>query len=343
MKKFGIKSVIAIDRGELVAANIDTRNQKIINSVRSRWTKFTLEEAIVEVKKELRLSKVRILIANELSYNLELLVPKNLSGINERKYIFDQIKNQIPDNLAETQWDYKELGVVKTKDKGEMKKIFVFAPVKSLMENLSESLAKSGLKVEAVEPQVVAQTRNRDPLIGLAMKEDISGDDSRVLNLEISPENRSLNTKNIRVHLNWKKLIYACFFVFLILDVVIFYFYRTSLNLNWQKQTVIDEQIAKQDEEIYSYSVNLQFLSEEDADLVENLLRENGFNNVEKVLIDTEGYETTIVRTKEGVGEATIGEVRNSLREFDTLFPSSNLDNELPYDIEIIIGRRNSN
>jgi hypothetical protein len=53
-----------------------------------------------------------------------------------------------------------------------------------LFSVISSAIRKSGFVVEAMEPEAVAKTRDANPLVGIALKEDLRGDDRDVLNIK---------------------------------------------------------------------------------------------------------------------------------------------------------------
>lgn len=60
-----------------------------------------------------------------------------------------------------------------------------------------------GINVEAIEPETIAQTRDANPIIGLALKEDIKGADEEVLNIKpvdmdsYQPEDEKLSEEKL--------------------------------------------------------------------------------------------------------------------------------------------------
>ncbi len=157
------------------------KEPKVIKSDETGWNKDSLADSFKQAKKQLKAKSVRLLLADDLSYVLELNIPFDTKPADERKLIKDLIKPEIPEILEADDWDFKETGRKTQKDK----QIIAFAPVKSSFSLISQALTDANLKVEAIEPEVVSKVRNSNPLIGMALKQDLKGKDEKVLNLNI--------------------------------------------------------------------------------------------------------------------------------------------------------------
>jgi hypothetical protein len=180
------KIIVAITGDKIVGARVKlARQNKIEKSIAFGWKPETLDMVLSKMKTQLKAKRIRVLIGDDLSYVLRLTMPSTLGKKEEKEYLAKKISEQIPEELSDTQWDYKELYLDATKKPSkEEKKVVVFSPVKGFFEKLSRALEKLDLVVEAIEPEVIAKTRDTDPIIGLAMKKDIKGKDEDVLNIE---------------------------------------------------------------------------------------------------------------------------------------------------------------
>jgi hypothetical protein len=151
------------------------------------WESETLDIALAKIVKELKPKAVRVLVGDKLCYVLRLKVPSTLDKEEERSFIAKEISAKIPEVLADMDWDYKDLHFNVAQEKktqeGE-KEVVVFSPVKGFFAKLSRAVNKLGIVVEAIEPEAIAKTRNENPLVGLARKADIKGEDRNVLNIE---------------------------------------------------------------------------------------------------------------------------------------------------------------
>lgn len=142
-----------------------------------------LEEELGKIKEHYKLEEARILLDDELSTIIETSIPKDVE--NERSFIGIRIAEKIPNVIEGKDWDYKEIGQTKNE-----KLIKVVVPLDGYLKNILTTSAKVGLIITAVEPLSLAGERNKDPMIGLAIKTDIKGRDEQILNLvrEILPE-----------------------------------------------------------------------------------------------------------------------------------------------------------
>jgi len=155
------------------------KQPKIIKSDETGWNKDSLADSFKQAKKQLKAKTIRLLLADDLSYVLQLNIPFDTKLNNERQLVEEKIKTEIPEILDHDDWDYKETGRKTQNDK----QIIAFAPVQSAFTLISQALADANLKVEAVEPEVVSKIRNTNPLIGIALKKDLKGKDEKVLNI----------------------------------------------------------------------------------------------------------------------------------------------------------------
>ncbi len=157
------------------------KEPKVVKADETGWNKDSLADSFKQAKKQLKAKTIRLLLADDLSYVLQLNIPFNTKPADERKLIEEKIKPEIPEILEHDDWDFKETGRKTQKDK----QVIAFAPVKSAFTLISQALTDANLKVEAIEPEVVSKVRNNDPLIGIALKKDLKGKDEKVLNLNL--------------------------------------------------------------------------------------------------------------------------------------------------------------
>ncbi|MFA6249914.1 MAG: LytR C-terminal domain-containing protein [Candidatus Shapirobacteria bacterium] len=129
--------------------------------------------------KNLKTKIVRVLFSDDLSYVVKITIPKAIAVT--RDYIGGLLKEQIPEVLSDTDWDYKQISTA-----GDSKVVMAFAPVKEFKDKVNTLSSKLSLTIEAIEPESVAITRHPDPVIGLALKNDLSGSDDQTLNLAIN-------------------------------------------------------------------------------------------------------------------------------------------------------------
>lgn len=175
-------NVIGIKKGKLIAAKIS--GKKIKKSLEYNWDFQTLDIALSKAVSDLKAKTIRVLIGSDMSYVLRLKVPADMGSLDQRKYIAEKISEQIPEELTDSDWDFKELHFNVEKASQTRKDIVVFAPVKGLFKLLSEALKKLKVNAEVIEPEVIAATRDKNPLVGIALKRDVEGKDEETLNLK---------------------------------------------------------------------------------------------------------------------------------------------------------------
>lgn len=194
-------AIIHITKGKILGAKVDEKKLGVTDSYELGWDTNTLDLSLAQIIEKLRVKKIRILIDDSFSYVLRVNVAKNLRGIEERKYVSEKIKEKIPEVLHDDDWDYKEIRFNLSQGKENRdtkeKEVLVFSPVKYLMELISKAVVNLGIEVEAIEPVEIAATRNSNPVIGLALKDDISGNDKDVLNISLDKHGREEDFKDI--------------------------------------------------------------------------------------------------------------------------------------------------
>lgn len=147
------------------------------------WTEATLTGTLKEIAGKIKVKTVRVLLTEDAAYSLELTLPTKEHF--SREQILSHLKAQIPEELHDQDWDFKVEPAAESPQAGQ--KILAFAPVEQLWHIFSAAVTQAGLKVEAVEPEPIAQKRHPDPVIGLALKTDLKGKDEQVLNLKPTP------------------------------------------------------------------------------------------------------------------------------------------------------------
>jgi len=184
--------VIAFTKEKVVGVAV--RGKKIKKAVEFGWDEETVDIVLAKIVDSFKKRKVRILLGENLSYVVRLTIPVGFDSKKERDLIAEKLTESIPENLNDNEWDYKEVdyAVADQKEKNGDKEVIIFSPVKSFFHALSSAVKKLDIEVEAIEPEAYAKSRNANPLIGLAIKKDISGKDNDVLNLstvELTKEN----------------------------------------------------------------------------------------------------------------------------------------------------------
>ena len=139
------------------------------------WTK---------VKKQVRDEELRILTTDEISYVIRLRMPDSVPILKLREWVLEQVQKFIPEELKPDDWDY----MVGDGELAPKDRIVVYAPVENIWANVKYFLMKYKIKVETVEPEAAAVMRNKDAIIGIALKPEkvIEGSDVENLGLEVT-------------------------------------------------------------------------------------------------------------------------------------------------------------
>jgi hypothetical protein len=372
------KTIIAISKDKVVTVRV--LGSKIKTLLELGWTSDTLDIALAKVKEKIKKSKVMILVSDELSYVLRLSIPKELRGTKEKDYIADLIKEQVPEMLKKSEWDYKDLKftVSDRQDKEKKKDVIIFALVKDVFEALTRSINKIGISVEAIEPEVIAKTRDANPIIGLAKKKDIKGKDQDVLNLELvnlgerePNEVEDLDEEEVKKELEEKdklektntKLKIVMIILFLTVLAIGGYliyvnsnkllgYFRNSNDKAEEKimpsptetvtPTASPTPVAEVSE-LSTYKLLIENGSGEagEADNVADILTSEGFSDIETANADAFDYVETQISLKAGLDDATFSAIERALNsDYPVASESGELDTQGQYDIVVIVGQR---
>lgn len=142
------------------------------------WTVDTLPKLLLQMMTDLSVDTVRVLVADNLGYLVTLSIPNNTD--NERELVATKVAEEIPEILENQDWDYHQI-----ETKNDQKKIRAFALLQSFWQPLKKAVRESGMQIEALELVSIATERNKDPVMGLALKQDINGKDEETLNFTL--------------------------------------------------------------------------------------------------------------------------------------------------------------
>jgi hypothetical protein len=373
------EKILVILKDKVIVSEIKTFSRKIGETFEMGWKPETLDLVFIEAKKKLKTSQFRILLGDELSYVVRVTIPSDVTKSEEKEFIAQSLQEKIPDEIEEDSWDYK---VVSTEKEGKTISVtrdaIVFAVVNDFFKILKEAIKKSKIDVEVIEPEVVAKTRDANPLIGLALKEDISGKDEEVLN--VRPANESIIVKEIDKSEKFKsdaedsqsegessskptkvKVLVMISIIFFLLGVLFFIkgnpFGKkdvgtdipsptlgpspTTLLEPSPTQVVSDEQERQIDFSLVSIQIQNGTGREGSADEVRSLLEEIGFTDFETGNANSFDYQETEIKIKEGTSQEVVGEIVKTLEEtLDVIVGEEFLDSSSEYDVVIVVGQK---
>lgn len=178
------QKVIFISKELIKAARVTTDPQlKILSEKEWPLEDINLPAIFKEIKSYFKSNKARLVLEDSLVYLTQVQIPTTIKEEEQRKAVHAQVEALIPELLTNTDWDYKIDG-----EEADKFNATVFAPVKGRYEKIKEAAKVAGLELEAIEPQSFSIKRNENALLGLALKKDIKGKDSEVMNLAKTKE-----------------------------------------------------------------------------------------------------------------------------------------------------------
>ncbi len=170
--------VLFISRNKLVFSLVTfDKKPKVAQVLESANNSEQLVTFFNQAKKIAQTNKWFVLIADDVSYLLELSFPKG------SQYTRSEVKQaahlEIPEKLAEDGWDFVEGHPTATGDIH----VLVFAPVQHIWLPVQQLLRKMEIEVVAMESESLAKTRHSNPSVGIVLKSDIAGKDAKTLNI----------------------------------------------------------------------------------------------------------------------------------------------------------------
>ncbi len=374
------KCIVFLGKNRMVGALVDPGGKKVLESLELGWDEKTLDLSLAKIIEKFKSKKIRILLDDLYSYVLRIKVPVVFNENEERKYVSDRITEKIPELLADNDWDYKDINFnisSEKKQQSEEKEVLVFSPVKYIFEIISAAVVKMEVEVEAVEPVEISLTRDTNPIIGLALKEDVSGRDKDVLNINVRPKNeddfkdiiKNGSGQDLSVDGNAAKdtnnsqpgakkrtnvlLIIFLSVLFISISVGLFYFAvfkKQGGQVGFNKEDSYIEPTAvpsveptpQEDANFSTYKIevlNGTGIAGEAQNAAE-LLEGAGFSDITTSNALSYDYKKTVVEVKDAVPEKAIEELINALSQDYNVATASSTLKESTYDIRITTGIR---
>ena len=344
------KRILYLTKSLAYAALIKgTASYEISKTSRYQWTTTTLEDLLTTLQQEYNAKTIRVLLADELSYLVELTIPPMPESM-EREYIAGQLPALIPETFTQNEWDFKVESIQKNG-----KKILVFAPIHYIYDALSKASIKKGVIIEAMEPVSLALKRHTNPIIGLAMKKDLKGKDEDVLNIvPSSVVSKSVSTKK-PVNKKLVVLIFLSAFLLPLMGIGAFLSLSETENLSPAPTVqptpvppsptpVITEEPTPIPEPPDVSVLTVQVLNGTGkagaSKAVQDILLENGFKTVTTGNAPQLGHKETKVQLKPDV-DLTVTEFITSLLPGYTVSENDPLTSSSAYDVLITVGEIN--
>ncbi len=175
------KTILFISSREIIVSEVRLGTRpKIVRQAKIAWHAQNLSMALNQILKSFPAKTVRVLLADELAYVARFTLTGTLTNQELRQAVRQQVAKLIPESFNDLAWDYRVIKQVKNQ-----REILVFAPVVEPFSLIAAALRQAKLVIEAIEPQEIARTRHAEPIIGLALKRDLKGQDQRVLNVPL--------------------------------------------------------------------------------------------------------------------------------------------------------------
>lgn len=236
-----------------------------------------------------------------------------------------------------------------------------FLPISSVIISAKSAEALPDMKAALEAKGFSVQVLPLDPVIGIARKSDISGDDEAILNVNIVPQ----ETRALGFFQNKKHTIIAALLLFLLTIFSVFallYFDHSSSSTNVSQEIPLPETDTNETNDAVTVAPEepADTSSNPPADAVSSepyhlrILNGSGrkgeaarmkgaLRNPEQFVIgignaDADDYEKTVVRSKPSVPQDLILEISTSLSDSYALEENETLDEGEEDDIIIIVG-----
>jgi len=369
--------VISVTKDKLEVYKCQIGDQKSAEKIaEGSWNNNNLQTVIKNIIAKLHYKKARVLLANELSYSLEISIKKDSK--DERLTVKQKISEKIPADFSDKDWDYKVIT-----EKLDTKLVKFFAPDKNFWETFSQAVNSAGLHIEAVEPMIIAKERHKNPIIGLCLKKDLKGKDEEVLNMkpidvedtkldsltnkskksdsdDLTPKKTPANfdyvdkfsSKSSAVN---KKLLISLTVLFFTSVLVIGGILRSRKSkpettpsptptTTTEPEASPEPSPALEAVELSSYST--QVLNGSgivgEAGLVKDVLETEGFEDINTSNADNYDYTNTEVSLKDDVSESIYDLIKQALNnDYTVILDSDPLTDDSDYDVVITVGEKN--
>lgn len=133
------------------------KNPKVELLVRADWTEQTLEAMLAKIWKTHK-GQYRILLSESLTYVCSFTIPSDAG--NKRLAVKQRAQEQIPEDLDQTVWDFKEVFIATDTTKQEKGKVVQVVAIKAAVSALlRKALIKTQIKTATIEPESIALAR----------------------------------------------------------------------------------------------------------------------------------------------------------------------------------------
>lgn len=180
-----------------LAQVVVSKTPYIEKSFSVKFVSSNIREAIHLLATKFNLLKVHLLLGSEYTYVVKFTIPVHIQLSEERSYVYKRMSELVPEVVTDEDWDFKVVSQTK-----EEKTVLVFALVQNSFKPVRESLMNSNIEVEAIEPDEISQIRNSNPIIGIAIKDDMYGNDEKSLNINLENLKDTKHNYSVFIYLN---------------------------------------------------------------------------------------------------------------------------------------------
>jgi hypothetical protein len=354
------KYILAISRKTIsFFKNTSGKNNKEEKILEKEWTLLELPEILKDLKKQFKFSTLRVLLGDDISYELILTFKHDEfdKSTNKRGLVFSRIKELIPEILTNDEWDFKE---EPSEGKTEVQ-IKVFAPVKQFLIQIEKAASTNKIKIEVIESIADATLRNPDPVKSISEKKDLSGKDEDILNIQppidlkfVSEHEATPSNNEEKVEIMTITIVILVIFICLIIGIFIY-----LKNQNAQKtlggklekkitptkivkRKITPTNIASPSAKIDKSKLSLQILNGNgtpgESAKMEEFLKTKGYSTFETGNADSFDYAKTEISVKKN---DLFSILKNDLKNnYEIATSSGTLLSNDKFDATIIIGKK---
>ncbi|OGM05684.1 hypothetical protein A2125_00160 [Candidatus Woesebacteria bacterium GWB1_43_5] len=353
------KRIISVTKDKVIVIEIvDPLGKKFGKSFEFAWDETTLDSVFSEAVKKFSSRDFRILVSDDLSYTLRTALPVEISDQKVREYVLGKLREKIPEGVEEGAWDFREI----KNAAGQSRDAIAFALDKNFAKALFGAIARAGINVEAMEPEIIAKTRDANAYVGIALKEDLTGQDKDVLNIRpmvVIKEDANAPVSNASSEMASRKLGIKLFII-LIPIVLVGILFGGFIYLQKNVPPLVDvndggllltptptpspESAAQKETEVDLKSLKVEVRNGSgmpgEATRVSDILKNSGFEIIETKNADSFDFKETEVRLKEKYAPEVLEIIAKALSGDYEVIQSDFLDKEARFDIVIVVGQK---
>lgn len=146
-----------LEAGIVVLGN----NPTVIDYVSIPWSEDSIDNSIKKLTEKVRSRKFVLTLGENLVQLVNLTVPNNLTEEEESEFRSQELSRNAKSYDGNTQWQFRE--IYQHSDK---KEILAYTPIPEKFKFLSDALRKAQCRVECIESDIFAKTKNPNVLIG---------------------------------------------------------------------------------------------------------------------------------------------------------------------------------